>query len=80
LSFKVSLLYYLSLSRKPRSFITFLAAYQSLFSPNKIQTASRTIITASGGLANPLISVISALFSFLSASAAAARAGIALLS
>jgi hypothetical protein len=42
-----------------------------------MQTASKTILTASGGLENPLISVISALLSFFRASAAALRAGMA---
>jgi hypothetical protein len=45
-----------------------------------MQTAYKTILTASGGLAKPLIYVISALLSFFKASAAAFRAGIALLS
>lgn len=43
-----------------------------------MHTASSTIRTASGGLAKPLISVMSALLSFLSAYAAAFKAGIAL--
>jgi hypothetical protein len=72
--------YYFNRSKKLISIITFFAPYQSLFYPNKMQTASNTITTASGGLANPLISVISFLFNFLSASAAARRAGIALFS
>jgi hypothetical protein len=45
-----------------------------------MQTASKTITTAAGGLAKPLIYVISFLFSFFKASAAAFKAGIALLS
>jgi len=47
--------YYLNLSKKPKSIITFLAPYQSLFSPNKMQTASSTMTTAAGGAAKPLI-------------------------
>ena len=45
-----------------------------------MHTASNTIWTANGGFENPLISEISALLSFLRASAAACRAGRALLS
>jgi hypothetical protein len=56
-----------------------LAPYQSLFSPSKIQTPSKTITTAGGGLAKPLIYVISFLLSFFKAYAAAFKAGIALL-
>lgn len=78
LSASAFLSYYLNLSRKPISVITFLAPSQSPFYPSKMHTASNTILTASGGLANPLISVISALFNFLRASEAALRAGIAL--
>lgn len=69
---------YFRRSKKPIYIITFLADYQSPFSPNTIQTASKTIVTAAGGFAKPLISVISLLFSFFNASAAAARAGKAL--
>jgi hypothetical protein len=43
-----------------------------------MHTASNTITTASGGEANPFISVMSFLFNFFKASAAALRAGIAL--
>jgi hypothetical protein len=71
LSANAFLSYYLSLSRKPISVITLLALSQSPFSPRRMHTASKTILTASGGLAKPLISVISALFNFLRASAAA---------
>jgi hypothetical protein len=71
LSANATLSYYFSLSKNPISVITFLALSQSPFSPSRMQTASITILTASGGLAKPLISVISALLSFLSASAAA---------
>lgn len=67
LSAKEFLSYSFNLSKKPISIITFLAPYQSLFSPSKIQTASRTITTAGGGLAKPLISVISFLLSFFKA-------------
>jgi hypothetical protein len=77
LSARACLSYYRSLSRKPRSVMTFLAPSQSLFSPSRMQTASKTILTASGGLENPFISVISALLSFFRASAAALRAGMA---
>jgi len=45
-----------------------------------MHTPSKTIRTASGGWEKPLISVISALLSFLSAYAAALSAGMALLS
>jgi hypothetical protein len=45
-----------------------------------MHTAYKTILTASGGLAKPLISVISCLFNFFNAYAAACNAGIALLS
>lgn len=67
-------------SRKPIYIITFLAPYQSLFSYSTMHTAYSTMTTAAGGFAKPLISVISFLFNFLRASAAALRAGIALLS
>jgi hypothetical protein len=62
------------------SVMTFFALSQSPFYPRRIQTASKTIRTASGGLAKPLISVISCLFNFFKASAAACKAGRAFLS
>lgn len=77
LSAKACLSYSFNLSKKPISIITFFAPYQSLFSPNKIHTPYKTITTAGGGFAKPLISVISFLLSFFNASAAALRAGIA---
>ena len=58
--------------------MTFFADYQSPFYPKTIHTASNTIETAGGGLAKPLIYVISFLLSFLRASAAALKAGKAL--
>ena len=67
LSAKAFLSYYLSRSKKLISVITFLEPYQSLFYPKRIQTPSKTMRTASGGFANPLISVISALLSFFKA-------------
>ena len=75
LSARASLLYYLSLSKKPISFIAFFAPSQSLLSPNKIHTAYKTIWTAGGGWAKLLISVISFLFNFFKAYAAAFKAG-----
>lgn len=80
LSAKACLSYSFKRSKNPISIITFLAPYQSLFSPSKMQTPSNTMTTAGGGFAKPLISVISFLLSFFRASAAALRAGMALLS
>jgi len=54
-SAKVFLSYYLNLSKNPISFITFLAPSQSPFSPSNMHTASKTITTAGGGEAKPLI-------------------------
>lgn len=80
MSARAYFLYYFNLSKKPISIITFFAESQSDFSSKSIQTAYKTILTAGGGFAKPLISVISALLSFFNAYAAAFSAGIALLS
>ena len=58
--------------------ITDLAEFQSVFSPSKIQTASRTIITIGDGFMKPLTSAISALLIFYKASSASLIAGNAL--
>jgi hypothetical protein len=57
--------------------MSFFALSQSGVTPNKIHTAYNTITTAGGGLANPLISVMSFLFSLLRASSASLSAGMA---
>lgn len=62
------------------SIINNLTADHYVFYPSSTQTASITIWTAGGGLVNPLISVISFLLSLFNASAAAYKAGNALLS
>ena len=80
LSAQACLSYSCKRSKNHYAILTFLAPYQSLFSPSKMQTPSNTMTTAGGGFAKPLISVISFLLSFFRASAAALRAGMALLS
>ena len=58
--------------------ITDFAEFQSVFSPNNIQTASSTIITIGDGLMKPFTSAISALLIFYKASSASLIAGKAL--
>ncbi len=70
--------YFYNLSKNPISIITYFAAFQSVFSPNNVHTASNTNWTIGGGLVNPFISEISFLFKLLNASSASLRAGNAL--
>lgn len=60
------------------SIINCLIVAHSVFSPKRTKTASITICTAAGGLAKPLIYVMSFLFNLLRAYAAASKAGKAL--
>ena len=72
--------YCFNLSIKPISIITVFADAQSVFSCNKMHTASNTIYTAGGGATNPLIVAISPLLIVKSASSASFNAGKATLS